>query len=124
MIWAATTSQDPWLLITLAIIGASGGILAAVLGFMSKRHASDTKAAITNAVGIPNGHGPLMTQTEQLLQNQQVIHTNLYDVNARLSEHILATHKNLEDLGARVEIIHEDLKAHIAWSEYMTKVKL
>lgn len=111
---AVTNQGEPWLQIILGIIAASGGVLAAVLTYKSRKTV-DSK--LDQTVGIPNGHGPLMAQTGTLLQNQMQISQNVFDLSERLSEHIMVTQENLNGLHQKVDSLSERVNNHADWEE-------
>lgn len=118
---AQVASSDPLVLITLAIIGASGPVLAAVLGYRAKRNAhnivQNVHQKLDHAVGIPNGHGPLMSQTTELLNNQIQIQQHMYELNDKLSEHIYSSRKEVEVLHQKFDGLSERIRRHVDWEE-------
>jgi ribosome-associated translation inhibitor RaiA len=114
LVGAMINGDKPWLEIILAIIGASGGVLAAVLTFLARKRV-DTK--IDTAVGIPNGHGPLMAQTTTLLQNQMQISQNVFDLNEKFNDHIISSNEDLNTIHVKVDSLADRLHRHLEWEE-------
>lgn len=118
---AQTAASEPWVLIILAIIGTTGPIIAAWFGYKAKKSTSivvqDVHKKLDHAVGIPNGHGPLMSQTTELLNNQIQIQQNMYDLNEKLTEHMDASRQEVNFLHEKFDNLSERIRRHVDWEE-------
>jgi hypothetical protein len=118
---AQTSASEPWVLIILAIIGTTGPVIAAWFGYRAKKSASivvqDVHRKLDNSLGIPNGHGPLMSQTTELLNNQIQIQQNMYDLNEKLTEHIDGSRKEVNFLHEKFDSLSERIRRHVDWEE-------
>lgn len=118
---AETSASEPWVLIILAIIGTSGPIIAAWFGYRAKKSANivvqDVHRKLDYAVGIPNGHGPLMSQTEELLKNQIQIQQNMYDLNEKLTDHLESSRIEIKSLNEKFDSLSDRIKRHVDWEE-------
>lgn len=108
-------------MIVLAIIGATGPVMAAILSYKAKK---STKVVIQtvnqkleNSLGPPNGHGSLMNQTEKLLNNQLQIQQNVYELNEKVTDHIDSTHDKFVVLHDKFDSLSTRIKDHVDWEE-------
>jgi predicted RNase H-like nuclease (RuvC/YqgF family) len=115
------SSYSGLLEIILAIIAASGPVFVAIITVRSRRAAKvviqSVHEKLDYAVGIPNGHGPLMDQTTELLNNQIKMHGHLYELNDKLSNHIESSKKDIDDLHEKFDTLSKKVEYHIDWEE-------
>lgn len=112
--------HEPWQIIVATFLTSLTGILggiAAIIGARRSRHARDLAKAVADAmeqnIGQANGHGTLMKQTAQLMQNQHDIMQSQARDSSALTEHITSADTRLEQIHGRVSRVDNRLDAHI-----------
>lgn len=117
--------QSAWVSLGALMITSLAGILASIAAIIGARHAKEAKQhaasmatevsqRVDQAVGIPNGHGSLMAQAAQLLQNQHDISQAHARDSAMMTERITRQDRKLDEIGRTIVRLDDKLDGHMA----------